>query len=114
MAQTLAPNAKVIPPGTPLGMCFRVHEDNLVILRGLVREEIAGCGDIGTQTDDLFLLRFLLSAKGNVEEAAENVRKCLEFRLGFLEEIRYAKQHGQTIDHDEVQRFLTAAWIGKC
>ena len=107
----LQPNAKVVPPGIPLHVCFQAHEDNIVILRGLVRDDLAQCGDIGTQKDDLFLLRFLLSAKGNVETAAENVRSCIEFRKGFMEEINYVKTHKRTIDHDEVSRFLTAGWM---
>ena len=113
MAQTLLPNARIIPPGTPLRLCFQVHEDNLVVLRGLLAEDLKECGDIGTQKDDLFLLRFLLASRGKIESAAECVRKCISFRKSFIDEIRYVKKHGHTIDAMQAKRFLAAGWLGK-
>ena len=110
---TLKPNAKIVPFGIPLEVCFKVHEDNVVILRGMVEKDLQKCGDIGTQKDDLFLLRFLLSARGNVEVAAKNVRTCIAYRKEYLEDIKYVVNHGKQKDSDKIERLLTVKWLGE-
>lgn len=36
--------------------------------------------DIGTPIDELFVLRFLLSTNGNVDESIDRIKKCIEWR----------------------------------
>ena len=111
-AQTLSASAKLVPLGIPLEVCFETHKENLHALWDLVSEYLGECGDIGTEKDDLFLLRFLLSSRGNVPAAARSLRASVEFRKGFLEEIRYVQRHGRTIDDESFSRFIAITWLG--
>lgn len=111
-SKALKPTAIVVPFGISLEECFSVHKENLVILRRLVEKDLQECGDIETKKDDLFLIRFLLSARGNIEKAASNVRSCLAFRKALIEDIKYVKEHGDSPDDDIVSRLSTQAWVG--
>lgn len=71
--------------------------EELEELRKEVAQDIEKAGDVGTPTDDLFLLRFILSADGHVDKAAKEVREALKFRKEHLADLRKAVFTGHEI-----------------
>ena len=57
--------------------------------------------------DDLFLLRFVLSHKGNVHKAAKAVRRTIEYRAEHQEFIRMARERTQPIGAEKVAHWAT-------
>ena len=57
--------------------------------------------------DDLFLLRYVLSHKGNVHRAAKAVRRTIEYRAAHQEFIRVARERTQPIGAEKVARWAT-------
>jgi len=67
------------------------HAAELAALRS--RAELKGCLELPAH-DDLHLLRYLLSSKGNVAKAATNLRKAAEWR----------KEHAAILQPDALER----------
>jgi len=107
---------------------LKEHASAVKELNEKVKTEIEGAGDVGTPTDDLFLLRFLLSNKMDVDVAAEKVRAALAFRKENIDLLRAAKNgyghyildtaaHFQTIDLIPQMvgcKPVTVARVAKC
>uniref|UniRef100_A0A7S2SLF9 CRAL-TRIO domain-containing protein n=1 Tax=Mucochytrium quahogii TaxID=96639 RepID=A0A7S2SLF9_9STRA len=89
------------------------HRDKVLELGKLVEGEIVAAGDVGTKTDDLFLLRFLLSAKMDVGNAAEDVRKCLEWRKENIEQLRHVKENGTLPGGELFMKYQVVGYAGE-
>jgi len=67
--------------GRPIAELLAEHAAGVKELQGLVEADLAAAGDLSTKTDELFLLRFLLSADLKPNDAAAAVKRAIKFRL---------------------------------
>ncbi|GBG31179.1 SEC14-like protein 5, partial [Hondaea fermentalgiana] len=85
--------------------------EEVAALRKEVATDIQEAGDVGTKTDDLFLLRFVLSSEGDVSKAAKQVRGALAWRKEHAKSLQQAVQGGHELQ-SRLSRYQCAAFCG--
>lgn len=97
--------------GASVSALMATHAADLLALDVLVRGELTAAGDINTPTDDLFLLRYVLS-QPDVAAAAASLRVGVAWRKAHLASLR---QVAHSRSHDlfyAARRFQAVAFCG--
>lgn len=94
----------------PVADLLREHAEPLARLRELTRGWQNEADDV-LRLDDLALLRFIISHKGNADSAAEAVRKTLDWRQEKAELLACAKSGTPPPMNDEIVKYTVADFL---
>jgi CRAL/TRIO domain len=100
--------------GDPVGPYMEKFKDDIATMEKDLKAELARARitDILTKVDDLFLLRFRLSAV-DVNEAKENCKACIAWRIENKEILAKTIRDNHPPHHHVMSRFNYVGWVGE-
>lgn len=94
----------------PVADLLREHAEPVARLRELTRDWQSEADDV-LRLDDIALLRFIISHKGDAEKAAEAVRKTLDWRKNKAELLACAKSGTPPPMNDRIIKYTVADFL---